>query len=374
MSTDQLSLRSRITTGCLALVASAGLVAVWLLLARESASAITDDAPASPPPTPQIVLPSVSKEDFYVRELAPLIDRARASNRASAGKSLLRLHQEFDRFRTGIPGFVDDVSSWRTRFGIIRRLGRDKWQNFWKAGDDAESEQVKNYMVAKFERHILAQDELQKAVEASLGEFKDDVAATRNRLLAEMNVALTTADMKLDFAKPDFVAFQREFDRFIAERVESNATDSLVNATVNLIGNGVAGFAAEQLVAQLILRVVATEAVTAGVEAAAAGGSSTASSAALGGAAGWLGGPIGAVVGVGAGLAVGAVVDWWVTDKFKTNLTEQLTNYLDNLERDLVDGVAATADRPARVGFREALDRAADKFYDIQTQAALRAL
>ncbi len=346
MSTHQPPLRSQITTGGLALVASAGLVAVWLLLARESAPAITDDASASPPPTPQIVLPSVSKEEFYVRELAPLIDKARASNRASAGKSLVRLHQEFDRFRTGIPGFVDDVSSWRTRFGIIRRLGRDKWQNFWKASDDADSEEVKNYMVAKFERHILAQDELQKAVEASLDEFKDDVAATRNRLLTEMNVALTTADMKLDFAKPDFVSFQREFDRFIADRVQSDATDSLVNATVNLIGNGMAGFAAEQLVAQLILRVVATEAVTAGVEAAAAGGSSTASSAALGGAAGWLGGPIGAVVGVGAGLAVGAVVDWWVTDKFKTNLTDQLTNYLDNLERDLVDGVAATVDRP----------------------------
>ncbi len=205
MSTHQPSLRSQITAGGLALVASAGLVAVWLLLARESASAISDDTSAAPPPTPQIVLPSVSKDEFYRRELAPLIDKARASNRASADKSLVRLHQEFDRFRTGIPGFVDDVSSWRTRFGIIRRLGRDKWQNFWKAGDDADSEEVKNYMVAKFERHILAPDELQTAVEASLGEFKDDVAATRNRLLAEMNVALTTADMKLDFAKPDFV-------------------------------------------------------------------------------------------------------------------------------------------------------------------------
>src|ERR1700733_15172476 len=130
MSTDQLSLRSRITTGGLALVASAGLVAVWLLLARESASAILDDTSAAPPPTPQIVLPSVSKDEFYRRELAPLIDKARASNRASADKSLVRLHQEFDRFCTGIPGFVDDVSSWRTRFGFFRPLRRDKWREF----------------------------------------------------------------------------------------------------------------------------------------------------------------------------------------------------------------------------------------------------
>ncbi len=374
MSTRQDSLRSQIATGGLALLASAGLVALWLFVARESAPTLADEASVGPPSAPQILIPSLSKDEFYHHELAPLIDKARASNRASADKSLERLHQEFDRFRTGIPSFVDDVASWRTRFGIIRRLSRDKWQNFWKAADDADSEEVKNYMVAKFQRHILAPDELQKAVEGSLAEFKDDVAATRNRLLAEMDVALTTRDMKLDFAKPDFATFQREFDRFIAARVERDATDSLVNATVNLIGNGVAGFAAEQLVAQLILRLAATEAVTAGVEAAAAGGSSTAGSAALGGAAGWLGGPIGAVVGVGAGLAVGAIVDWWVTDKFKANLTEQLTAYLDNLERDLVDGMAATPEQPARVGLREALRRASDRFYEIQTQAARQAL
>jgi hypothetical protein len=119
---------------------------------------------------------------------------------------------------------------------------------------------------------------------------------------------------------------------------------------------------------------VAGQAVAAGVEAAAAGGSSTAGGATLGGAAGWLGGPLGAVIGVGAGLAVGAVVDWWVTDKFKANLTEQLTTYLDNLERDMINGVAATADRPARAGLRESLYTAADKFHAIQSQAALNAL
>jgi hypothetical protein len=94
----------------------------------------------------------------------------------------------------------------------------------------------------------------------------------------------------------------------------------------------------------------------------------------VGGAAGWLGGPLGAVIGVGAGLAVGAAVDWWVTDKFKANLTEELTTYLDNLERDMISGVAATAEQPARIGLREALHHAADKFYDIQSQAALSAL
>jgi hypothetical protein len=377
MSTLRSSSRFQTTAGALAVVSATALVAVWSIFIHPWTSSNDTPAPSPPtlpPATPQLVLPLVSKDEFYRRELVPLLEKAKASNRASADKALDRLHQEFDRFRTGIPGFVNDVSSWRTRFGILRRLSRDKWTNFWKAAADADSEEVKNYMLGKFEYHILAQDELQKAVGSSLSEFKDDVAATRNRLLAELKVALTTSDMNLDFARPDFAAFQREFDQFIAKRVESNATDSLANATVNLLANSLAGFAAEQLVAQLIVRLAAAQAVAAGAEAAAAGGSSTAGSATLGGAAGWLGGPIGAVIGVGAGLAVGAVVDWWVTEKFKANLTEQLTTYLDNLERDMINGVTATDEQPARIGLREALHSAADKFYAIQSQAALNAL
>jgi hypothetical protein len=358
----------------LALVFAASIVVIWWLDVHPPAAYSDPNSSASPPTLPQVVAPSISKAEFFRRELAPLLEQARAENRASADKALDRLHQEFDRFRSGIPGFVDDVSSWRTRFGIVRRLSRDKWNNFWKSSDDAASDEVKSYMLAKFEKHILAEDDLRKAIGSSLGEFKEDVAATRNRLLADMQVALTTNDLTLDFKRPESTSFEREFDQFIAGRVEREATDSLVNATVNLLANGLAGYAAEQLVAQMIIRLAAAEAVAAGVEATAAGAGSTTGGAALGGAAGWLGGPIGAVVGVGAGLAVGAAVDWWLTDKFKANLTGELTNYLNNLERDLVNGVESTSERPARSGLRDALHNAADQFSSIQRQAALNAL
>jgi hypothetical protein len=377
MSTIPSASRLQILMGALALVSAAAIAAVWLLLIQSPTASDSPPAPSPPALSPsdlQVAAPTISREEFYRQELAPLLDKARMENRASADKAIDRMHLEFDRFRTGIPGFVADLASWRTRFGIMRRLSRDKWENLWRATEDPASEELKSYMLQKFEHHILAQDELQNAVGSSLNEFKDDVTANRNRLLAEIKVALRTSDMNLDFAKPDFASFQREFDQFIARRVETNATDSLVNATVNLLANGVAGFAAEQLVAQLIVRFVAAQAVSAGVEAAAAGGSTTAGGATLGGAAGWLGGPLGAVVGVGAGLAVGAVVDWWVTDKFKAKLTDELTTYLDNLERDMIRGVRATAERPARIGLHDALHNAADKFYDIQSQAALHAL
>src|ERR1700693_1580847 len=183
MSTLPSSSRFQGAAGALAVVAAAALVAVWSVFFYPWTRSDGASAPSPPtllPATPQLIVPLVSKDEFYRRELKPLLEKAKATNRASADKALDRLHLEFDRFRTGIPGFVNDVSSWRTRFGILRRLSRDKWTNFWKAENDAESEEVKNYMLGKFEYHILAQDDLQKAVGSSLSEFRDDVAATRN--------------------------------------------------------------------------------------------------------------------------------------------------------------------------------------------------
>jgi hypothetical protein len=40
----------------------------------------------------------------------------------------------------------------------------------------------------------------------------------------------------------------------------------------------------------------------------------------------------------------------------------------------MINGVAATAEQPARVGLRQSLHTAADKFHTIQSQAALNAL
>jgi len=135
----------------------------------------------------------------------------------------------------------------------------------------------------------------------------------------------------------------------------------------------VAGVAGEQLVVYII-NVLGTEAVAAGVEAATTGGSSMAGGGAVGATSGWLGGPLGAVIGVGAGLAVGAVVDWWVTEKFKVNLTDELTTYLNNLEHDMIENTPATESHGARIGLRETLRHAAEKLYDVQRGAVLNAL
>jgi hypothetical protein len=364
--------RAVVRIGILALTLFASLLAIWWV------SVNPPTTPGEPAPTPPLVVPpriprGLSRTEFYNRDFVPLLDKANEQNLKCADKAVDRLHEVFDRFRSGIPDFADDVTSWGTRFGMLRRLTQDKWNNYWKAEADPDSEEVKEYMLGKFQAHIMSQGSLQQGVDSALAQFKDDVTANRNLLLREMKLALSTSDVKLDFSTPDFEAFQRDFDEHIARRVAGLATASVENAVVSFAASSAAAIAVEQLVPQ-ILRILASEAVSAGLEAAAAGGSSMAGGGALGGAAGWLGGPAGAAIGVGAGLALGAIVDWWLTDEFKAKLTQELTRYLNNLERSMIDGVAAEGDRPARTGLRATLRSAVDTVHTIQSQAVLKAL
>jgi hypothetical protein len=219
----------------------------------------------------------------------------------------------------------------------------------------------------------MSQDAVQRAVEGTIAQFKDDVTASRNRLLTDMRVALSTRDVRLDFDKPRFENFQKAFDECVTSSVQGQGEKTVGRMVVVFVASGVAGVVAERLVGQIV-GLLSAEAVSAGAEAAAASGSAMVSGGALGAASGWLGGPAGEIVGVGAGLAIGAGIDWWLSERFKTNLTQELTNYLDNLERDMIEGEAATTEQPARPGLRETLRRAAGELYDLQCKATQKAL
>jgi hypothetical protein len=359
--------------GVLALIFAGSLLAVWWSMAGPGpTSAVRRESLPPATPTP-VIPPGLSKSEFYRRDLVPLLDKTRERDLASAELAIERLHLEFNRFRTGIPAFVQDIASISTRFRLLRRLARDKWANFRRGQEDPVSDEVKQFMLGKFQSHIMSEEAMQKAVGSTIAQFKDDVTAHRNQLLLEAKVALSTRDVRFDFTKPNYAAFEQAFDASVNRSVQSQATSSLINGVVALVGSTVAGIAGEQVVAYVI-DLLGTEAVAAGVEAATAGGSSMATGGAVGGASGWLGGPMGAAIGVGAGLAVGAVVDWWLTERFKLNLTQELTAYLDNLERDLIENRPATDGEGARIGLRESLHQAVEKLRSVQSGAVLNAI
>ena len=182
-------------------------------------------------------------------------------------------------------------------------------------------------------------------------------------------MALATKDVTADFPAPDFDKFQRAFDDYVASRVQAEGTASVNNAVLTFVASSVGTVVAEKLMVQVV-GMLAGETVAATASEAAAGGGATVGGAAAGGGAGWLGGPGGAAIGFAVGVVVGVIIDWWLTDSFKSKLSKELTVYLNNLEHEMTEG---TKDNPTS-GLRPMLHTTADRFHSFQSQAVFEAL
>src|SRR5262249_33119927 len=95
--------------GVCALALAASLLAVWWVVSRRPPTSTVRREPVPALPQAHVVPPGLSKAEFYRRDLVPLLDRTRERDLASAEQAIERLHLEFNRFRTGIPAFVEDL-------------------------------------------------------------------------------------------------------------------------------------------------------------------------------------------------------------------------------------------------------------------------
>ncbi len=71
---------------------------------------------------------------------------------------------------------------------------------------------------------------------------------------------------------------------------------------------------------------------------------------------------------MGVGLVVGVIVDWWMTDRFRERLTNDLTIYINQLEAGLLDGTKSD------VGLKKTLDQFIEDFSFAQSTVAHRAI
>src|ERR671923_1315588 len=220
-SMDKKAKRSMVGTGVLAIVLAVSLLAMWWVVVRPPRLALTTPPSVPAMPEPEVTFPKgLSKSEFYRRDLEPLLNDATNRNHKSAEHALIRLHQEFEKFRAGIPGFADDVTSWGMRWRASIGMLKDTWKNYWKSRDDPESEEVKKTVRERFEARIMSRDGMMRAIQGTMDQFGEDVTASRNRLLMEAKWALSTKDMPLAFPLPDFDAFQRQLNEYMAENLQ----------------------------------------------------------------------------------------------------------------------------------------------------------
>lgn len=300
------------------MVLTIALVAWLVVILAETPLPEVVDPPLPPPVNHQERL-----ERFYRDQVAPLLHAVETANRESAERAIERIEEMFDRYRSGIKPFADDITGWGTRFGILRRMPGNWWYR-----DD----RIVNYVGRKFEEHLFGEEQFHGEIVEVFSLLREEILANQNRLLREVKFAIEKEEMPFQNV-PDYRGFGEEVRKVLTEFSGSRAKDSVYHSIATLIVSEVATVAA----AQIVVRILATVGTSAAASAAAAGGS-TATGAATGGAVGTAAGPFGTVVGIGIGLVVGVIVDWWMTDKFKERLANDLGSYLDELQTGLLEG------------------------------------
>lgn len=295
----------------------------------------------------------MSREEFYMEQIEPLLKATERANRQAAERAVTRITEVFDRYRAGIKPFTDDITSIGTRFGILLRMPADWWY---------EDQRINTYIQEMFEAHLFSEDRFREDISAVLEALKEDQQANQNRLLGSIKAAVASGDLP-DMTLPDYRQYEEEVRAIILDFSGDRAKDSVYQGIATIVLAEVAAITAHQIVVRILVS-VGTSAATS----AAAGGGATAGGAATGGAAGTLGGPVGTAIGVGVGLVVGVIVDWWMTERFKERLANDLNDYFDKLQFGLLEGT----DRDA--GLSATLAKFVDDVSFAQTTVVHRAL
>jgi hypothetical protein len=279
------------------------------------------------------------RTQFFDEQVMPLVDQLDADNRAAAERCLCRIESTMDRYRDGVGPFARDLTSLSTRLGIIKRMPGGWWT------DDGR---VEAYVERKFAQHLFTEEQLAEDVSAALIQFREEVRINQNLALTRIRAALTTADLP-GVEVQQGGALLRELSGELGDFAAGKGASSVETMLASFVMGEVGAFAARSVVAGLLTRFAPSVAI-----ASAAGASATVGASATGAGGGSLGGPVGTVVGFGAGLAVGLVIDWWMTERFESQLVSQMHAYLDDLERTLLDGAAKTdavlTDHPQATG------------------------
>ena len=301
----------------------------------------------------------------YREKIVPLLEDFEKRNQNAVIKAVDVFHERVNQHRTGIKTFCDDITGWGTRFGVIGHYTSDVWERRWNKKPNVDT--VKEYINAKFRKHILSESAIQADLSAAVQRFNEDLQASRNRLYAEMYLPLKGIKVPAAASDESFKVFAAQLQSESAHMMKDVAPGTLVSMLAELVGGGVAMVAGEEISELIIVQIMTRLGTQLAIEGIEAGGA-TAAGTALGGGGGSIAGPAGTVIGLGVGFVAGAVVDWWLSNEFKAKVAEQCSGFLDNVDRGILRG---NANAP---GLEKAMVDVAKIAGENQRKAILKAL
>ncbi len=325
-------------------------VLTWWALTPAAQRQTPYDSAFVPPPFDDAIAERDRRMKFFESAVQANLVSTDAANRVAAQRCLERIEQNFADYRAGVDGFVDELTGFKSRFGILSRM-----PGAWWSGDD----RVNGYVTEKFSAHLFSEAKLTNDLRAVLETFRDDVRANQRELLTRTQAAVEASDLppiKLDDYEAFFAVVNKQINDLAGNEAKSSVTDGMVTLIVSEAGSTAAGM----IVGRLITGLSASAAATV-----AASGGATAGSAAAGAAGGSVFPGPGTIVGFGVGLVVGFGIDYWMTKQTAAKLRTELLLYINRLESDLLLGPPDEAEGNAvPQGIRGGVDAACERLRD----------
>jgi hypothetical protein len=276
-----------------------------------------------------------SVDQVYRDAIEPALDRFDQRNVAAVERATTILHDRMAMHRAGVESFTKDVTSWHTRFGVLRRYPADLWNKVRHRPQSSDG--IAEYVNQKFRSHVLSEQSLNDDVLAVVSNFNDDMAASQNRLYADIALPLSRIKTDRPITTPDISRFREDVQQRAAAMTSTLAPDTLVSGLAAVAGGWAATDVAQGITTRIVMQILTQLGTCLAAEGIEAGGA-TVGGAAAGGSGGSFVGPVGTIVGIGVGLVVGAIVDWRLSKRFETKVAAQCNAFLTHLEAQLRDG------------------------------------
>ena len=261
-------------------------------------------------------------EFFETRVLADL-EATDESNRLAAARCVSRIQQNFQQYRDGVAGFVDELTGLKTRFGILKRMPGGWWN---------EDDRVGLYVTEKFERHLFSEEKLTSDLRDALEGFREEVRANHLGLLSRTQAAIDQSDLppiKLADYETFFAVVTKNINDLADDEARASVTEGLVTLLISEAGSTAVGIIAGRLIVSLGASTAASVATA---------GGATAGGAAAGAAGGSIVPGAGTIVGFGLGLVAGFGIDYWMNEQTAAKLRTELLQYINSMESDLLLG------------------------------------
>ena len=261
-------------------------------------------------------------EFFETRVLADLA-ATDESNRLAATRCVSRIQQNFQQYRDGVAGFVDELTGLKTRFGILKRMPGGWWN---------EDDRVGLYVTEKFERHLFSEEKLTSDLRDALEGFREEVRANHLGLLSRTQAAIDQSDLppiKLADYETFFAVVTKNINDLADDEARASVTEGLVTLLISEAGSTAVGIIAGRLIVSLGASTAASVATA---------GGATAGGAAAGAAGGSIVPGAGTIVGFGLGLVAGFGIDYWMNEQTAAKLRTELLQYINSMESDLLLG------------------------------------